>query len=1424
MITFNINSKKIIMIITAFVLTFLTININAQINPYIYFKDGVFKYNCDTIYPMVMNYGIQRIKVYSNDPHNEVYHITPTRGFCHTQNCGVNDEQRTCGQNALEWKEEMIEQFVKIEELHFKMIRVIDLMELRLNTKSLNPFIETSQYLIQRENLVCNDKANGLSVNELNDFAELGDLLQEVIDALNESGTDLKLIVLMGGHGVEMLSNVYKDYLSYIAHRFRNEPRIFAYDLYNEPIWFVYPQNPYPDKYQIADMCKDWYDAIKIQAPSHFITMGLEIYDVRSWDPQIIPLDFISFHHYQRPKDFEQYSINPPLSRFKTWFKWLSNTITQPYIIGETGLPGINVEDLADPPTIWPPYWPSRQEQANYANFTIQYSKLFKTLGYSWYDYKDKYTWAFSDDSIGDNFLGIVYNEDPPYNDIETAKAEVGNIFLSFNPNSNDCFDVLIGNNCIEPGDEYFHPNPEIYQLNQLMTGYIYDENEIGLEDVFVQAGLYDDNKGTWPTSFAITNKFGYFVIWYTIPNPNAYVNKLIITYPGKETLELNNLQNINYIETVLYDLDPNLLPPKASYESYNIENNTSEIWDTQRYLPYKEITIKDGAVLTVMADVFLDEDAKIVVERKGKLVVDGGRITCSCGMWKGIEVWGDPAQQSSNSYQGWVVIQNEGTIENAIVGIRTVKVEENGGEGFVNLNFAGGIVQTVNANFINNKEAIHFFKYPAIGYTYQNTSFINTTLFETNENYIGSSNPQYFVNLSDINKVSFKSCEFIYNNEQSNFQSGIYSINSQFYIEGNLQGSSYQNTLFDNLNYGVYAIATNPNRFADIRHTTFNLNFRGLYISGMTLARVTSNKFNTNAPFSPLGGYGMYLNVSTGYWVEDNDFYHEGLNSTGVGIIVHNSGVKSNEIYNNRFSNLSLGISAQEQNCELPGGPPRGLQILCNDFDVCAADVLVPRPRNSTWGIAANQGSDSQNPADMAGNLFYIPSQTPDGDFDDINNQGRHVTYYFPLNNNDYDVRPVDLTDHDPYNTVKLEERTVEPDDWTPENGCPPGIEGGGGGGIGSGELKMKIAEAQQKIDSTENLLTILVDGGDTDELQTEVDNSIPPEAMAIYTELIDNSPYLSDTVVSTAIEKEDVLPGAMIRDVMVANPNTAKNDVLMNKLDERWTPLPEYMKEQILQGKNIVSVKERTESKLAKYILDKSRAMNAMARNYRNDTVEGVDSLAMLYASDNSLESKYRLAFLSMEQGAWSMGMTTLYSIPSQFELSVEQQAEYENFVEFYNLLASMNGLVPDSIKVEELTGIMEQEIGEASMFALNMLIDLGEVEYYEPIEMPDYMKSTTVDGSFTSIINTAAPQSLKVMPNPAKDYIIVEYELELAGKGLVEICDVSGKPIHSVQVTNIKDQLTIDTRYWNKGIYIALLKINGKKKETVKFTVTD
>jgi hypothetical protein len=88
---------------------------------------------------------------------------------------------------------------------------------------------------------------------------------------------------------------------------------------------------------------------------------------------------------------------------------------------------------------------------------------------------------------------------------------------------------------------------------------------------------------------------------------------------------------------------------------------------------------------------------------------------------------------------------------------------------------------------------------------------------------------------------------------------------------------------------------------------------------------------------------------------------------------------------------------------------------------------------------------------------------------------------------------------------------------------------------------------------------LNMLIDAGDTESLFWDVYMSTSPEAMQVYQELMTVSPYLSDTVVSAAIIKEDVLVDAMLRDIMVANPHTAKSGKLLWKnLSSAGRPCP--------------------------------------------------------------------------------------------------------------------------------------------------------------------------------------------------------------------------------------------------------------------------
>ncbi len=277
-----------------------TISSEAQNNPFITFNNNQFSYQCEPFYPMIVNYGVVCIQ-----DNLDNYHISPSLGYCHPS---FQEPWWICGENSDQWKEEMIEHFIKIESLGFNMVRLIQLVDLRIDA---DQNVTTNKFYIQDQSnpQIYTLSPTGFIINNNYDFIRQGDLLQEVIDALYLSGTDLKLIVLMGGGKIELEHQLYGDYLEYFASRFRNEPRIFAYDLYNEPCMFRSYDPNYQDKEVLANICYNWYIKIKYNAPAHFITYGCEVYDVFNWDPQLMPFDFLSFHHYERARVEENYEI-----------------------------------------------------------------------------------------------------------------------------------------------------------------------------------------------------------------------------------------------------------------------------------------------------------------------------------------------------------------------------------------------------------------------------------------------------------------------------------------------------------------------------------------------------------------------------------------------------------------------------------------------------------------------------------------------------------------------------------------------------------------------------------------------------------------------------------------------------------------------------------------------------------------------------------------------------------------------------------------------------------------------------------------------------------------------------------------------------------------------------------------------------------
>jgi hypothetical protein len=860
-------------------------------------------------------------------------------------------------------------------------------------------------------------------------------------------------------------------------------------------------------------------------------------------------------------------------------------------------------------------------------------------------------------------------------------------------------------------------------------------------------------------------------------------------------------------------------LPIPCIHDTVPLTISSDTTWNTIMDIEC-DVEITSGNTLTINSQAYVrfSTESKLIIKPGGKLVVNGGTLTNKCyDLWGGIEVWGNPENIQVPAAQGWLSISNGGTVKNAVTGVR-VGSEDFAGKG-------GGIVHTDSAFFRNNQTGVLYHDYAG-----SNIGNFNLTTFETTAELLDGSTPYDLMKLVNVEDITINGCTFRNTRGPTiafNYRGkGITGIESTFYVghictSGTTPCTQYQETEFSKLDYGIYAIATTTTPFADIRETVFTGNKRGMYLSGMTLPRVTSNTFSLTSQQGQ-AIYGLYLDYCTDYWVEDNRFESGILgNVNTIGIIVNESGGDPNEIYLNEFEYVEYAINVQGEN-RSSTNPAQGLQIRCNEYINTKKDetIMWDEPRlNRGAGIADEQGIGTLNIEDMAGNIFHYETTTTD--YDDLDNEANYFEYYYSTNASSADVEPMDAQFG-----VTVDKRGMGTDPWTHESACLSNINTGGGG---TENERSAMNDAQEGITTTGTILAALIDGGDTETLNTEVESSTPPEAVQVYNDLMEESPNLSETVVESTIEKENVLPNPMVRDVMVANPHTAKSITLLEKLDERYDPMPEYMKAQILAGRSIQNLKQALEAQLAGYQFKKAKAMNNLARYFTEmpDTEAATDSLLDLYQQDNTLKSNYQLAWLYLKNGAYQSGSNVMSNIPSSFNLSETEQVEYNQVAAIYNMLL---GLYQDDQPLDSLTVTQVNELqlmavdGEKQprAFARNILLALGEINYDEPILYPDHMKSTEMVEEYRELVNTSGPGMLEVYPNPAKDYVILQYKVGAEQKGQIEVKDISGMTKQVLPITGEQDQLTLITKDWTPGIYIATLTIDGNTKESIKFTL--
>lgn len=885
-----------------------------------------------------------------------------------------------------------------------------------------------------------------------------------------------------------------------------------------------------------------------------------------------------------------------------------------------------------------------------------------------------------------------------------------------------------------------------------------------------------------------------------------------------------------NYNCSCILEMDP---------VSHHIASDTS--WVDSILVNY-EVIIDSGACLTIESYAAFAPEARITVSPGGKLILDGAYLTKVCPeLWQGINVLGTDTMQCYDEYFGKVVVQNNSVIEFARVGIANCCTMQ----GNFGMN-SGGIISVDSSIFRDNETGILLSAYSTYWFGHDlpyNCGIIDSRFITTNNLYPDHV-PKAHIDLTDIYGIIISACIFENLSDTSDFPypirgTGIFSVDSHFWLEKQCKlpmtpCQEYDSCRFSLLEYGIKAMNSRSKRTLNIQEVIFYKNLLAISLSGLEYASVLSNniecpKIMSKVPEERFKG-GLFMEGCTGYHVENN-FIHGPLNpwinpSPASGIGVKNSGPENNEIYNNVFQKVTTGIISIGEN----RGQESGLCLKCNDNIGNVNDFLVIEDdslHNGIQGINHYQGDpvDSTTWSAPAGNIFTKDLADPDS-IAIINynffNDAEDLLYTHHYHENKQ-VRP--KTNNYTSSTIIL--KVWLNLQYEKETACPSGLVGGGNLKSLSSS-RSKISEADFQLNILKDQLDLLVDAGNTEALNNDVLTSLPEEGLEIRQELLDASPYLSDTVLKQAIYKEDVLPNAMVRDILEANPQSAKSDEIIMTLDSRFEPMPDYMIAQIMEGKKYLGAKEVLEAKIQSWEQIRSKAKADLMREFLLDTnmIRPLDSVISFLANETDLDSKYDLALAQWDDSNVFESWVTLNSIPLQFNLNESQNTNYQNYLEYFAILQTLadsnwtaNQL--DSASVSLLFELKESGCPKIAALSRGLLVKGGWYNYIEEVYLLDLKKNTrNYYNKYPIQTTNIQEETIWLFPNPAGDYAIAYYNLESKYKtGDLQLVDMKGKLLSNYHIRSGKDQVVIDLKEYPNGLYVISLKTRNSVIDSKK-----
>jgi len=1215
----------------------------------------------------------------------------------------------------------------------------------------------------------------------------------------------------------EINKNKYKAFLTKLSTSLRDNSALFAYELFHELESFnnvAYDGNPeLPSsipKAEIASLVKEINDVVKTNDPNHYTTAGL-FNLITYFKLGIEPfqyVDFLNFHIYECEMIATfagQFGIS--IQQAVTHF---NRVLDIPWMIGETG--------IETPPNGYGEkkeiYTVTEAQQKDFANFTLTHTRKCGGIGYAWWEFQNETGWNNNGllKSAG-TAMPVAINI-PPYsygvysNFKEIVSPPSQSVFITNNATFGDCID----------NDNSYYSIMMVQNDNLQWDGTVEDNNGFPIEHaVILLQCLYDDNdpdtKNDLKQFYTFTRDDGSFSL--KLPEGGVHHARVSISKPGY-SIYYESFWSEN--TTKEFVLEPIVYPIPENYNSTVIEVNNNETYTIDYTRPISQIRINNGGTLIVNDTLFFDENSQLQIYPGGKLILNQGAVlTAIHNAWLGIVMSGDNAEN-----QAQIISTGNCIIAKASQGISAHN---------------NVVIDLKKVNFINN--------YHDVMITGQNV-IINEDLCSTinfedcNFTLTADALPQYsvsnscdnFVKIEYTTHAKFVNCHFA---DERNFtmhipnKTGIYAYNvvSLEVLPDPLM--SFKKSSFNNLKYGIFAFSDGIGCVLTVKNTDFKT-IRGIYMynyMNFSQKTITNNNFEIldysyaiecesqegKAPVDPnlppdntiedlYRSYGIYIDeCSNSYTIEGNSFHGDNDNPDNkFGIVAKNNGDISKELYRNTYSYLLNPIQCIGRNRSEIDDGQTGLYITCNKFTNSKTDIFVTGGNaTSNQGIARNQGL----PSFPAGNLF-----SDNNNLYNIKNDVAPINYYHRRNsdpNYNYQEFPTSINGSisvlplpSNYNGLFCPDNTsstplIDPD-------------------VLWGEMNVAL-QAENNIDQT---LATLTDGGNTPLTVAEVALASDYNAWQTYLSLIAKSPYLSEEVLKVIAGKEYALTAPMVRDVLVANPQAAKDPAIQKILDERIDKLPDYMIEQIKLGMMQMSPKEFLEMQKAEQRRMYENNMLALLNHYseKADSTNAYnDSIVMVLKHRTEPQYLMLLAQHYFSLGETRLANQTLGDILTQFEMDELETKGIEVLQEYYVFYASL--IADTAIDMQQLDSLnidilkdFESSGGLAGTRATALLMLNGASDYREPVYLPEEdpnQRNAWLNKSGTNSVN-----NFKIYPNPAGDYFYVEYQLEGEdAQLLLVITDVLGKTVFTKELKHLQDVVIVRTDGFIEGQYhVSLL----------------